>query len=130
MEKNLMDNPTNQEGTNDKALFANMPSMQEAETRSKRSRKWFLLVGGALAVGLIVCVGFCTIAFGSSFLTVITEKDDVQFVLDKFMLAMASKDAEYAYSLFSSRAKQQVPFSEIESWLDRQVLLSAADAGS
>jgi len=98
------------------ASAADKPSTQARNTTPKQSRKWFLLVGGT-AILLILCIVLCAAVFTSSFTRTVTEKGDVEAVLDQFMTAMESKNAEGAYSLFSSRAKRQMRLIEIESWL-------------
>jgi hypothetical protein len=100
------------------ASLADEPLTRAPGKPSKWSGKWPLFVGGAAVLGLMLCVGLCIATLGSNFLTVVTQKGNVAAVLDEFMKAMANKNAEHAYSLFSSRAKQQVPSSEIESWLE------------
>jgi hypothetical protein len=94
------------------------PSVHEMRSTPRWSSKWPRIVGGVAILGLALCIGCCTVTFGSSTLTVITQKDDIMAVLDEYMLAMTNGNAEHAHSLFTDRVKRQMPLSKIEGMLD------------
>lgn len=87
------------------------------DTRGKKSRKTLVIVLVALAIGLCLCAVICVIAGGTGIVRVALERDDVELVLDQFMQAMARKDVDAAYALYSARAQRQMPRSRLEELL-------------
>ena len=71
------------------------------------------ILGGAL----LLCAGLAALGVGSSMYISVTEKDDVKAALDIYMQRMSAKDAGGAYALFSSRARRQMPASQLETGL-------------
>jgi len=85
---------------------------------AKKSRRPFVIVGCVLLVGLCLCLSICGIYFGSTIYQSIAERDNVAAVIDKFMVAMAAKDTNQAYALFSTRARRQFAISKLEDMID------------
>jgi uncharacterized membrane protein len=89
----------------------------------KKSRRTPLLIGGLivlLVAVLCLCMGlccvlvyFCSSTLGGS----IAQRGEVAKVVDAYMRAMADKDLDRAYALFSSRAQKQAPRSAFEDML-------------
>lgn len=84
-----------------------------AEQRKKRLRL------GIVAAVLLACALSCVfLGFGGlrGFQSLSRDKVEVEILLDQLMRDMVSQDFEAAYDRFSTRAKRQVPFSEIENF--------------
>jgi hypothetical protein len=75
-------------------------------------RTWWIV--GIVAAAILVCSVVCGILFGSAIFKSIVERPNVEKVIDQFMRAMADKDADRAYALFSSRSKRKTPLADIE----------------
>jgi hypothetical protein len=75
-------------------------------------RTWWIV--GIVAAAILVCSVVCGILFGSAIFKSIVERPNVEKVIDQFMRAMAEKDADRAYALFSSRSKRKTPLADIE----------------
>jgi hypothetical protein len=72
----------------------------------------------AIAIGVCLVGVLCGVLFGSALIKSVTERPRVERLLDEFMSAMVRGDASAAYSLFSARARRQVPLLEIERMLE------------
>lgn len=90
-----------------------------APTPQPTGRNWFplFLVLAALGIATCVCVGLCIATMGSSLYAGITERDDIEQVLDRLMTAMEAKDSQTAYALFSVRAQRQWGIEELDKLL-------------
>jgi hypothetical protein len=82
--------------------------------KSRRKR----VVIGALVVGLCLFMGLCGVVFGAGILKVTIEKPKVERVIDKFMSAMAAKDADKAYTLLSTHSKKKASLADVEKLLN------------
>lgn len=70
------------------------------------------------AVGvIIICCLTCAGIFFSGFRSYAREKASIEKVLDKYMTAMADKDAAGAYDLFSPRTKKKIPLTKLKEQL-------------
>ena len=76
-----------------------------------------LLIGGGLLTVICSCAALCGLVFGGSVLGVATQRSDVATVIDAFMQAMSNKDTDQAYTLFSNRARRQMPLSKMQEML-------------
>jgi hypothetical protein len=83
---------------------------------AKESNKRIIIIG--TLVGLCVCLSVCGIIFGTQIAKAIKEKPEVESVIDQHMRAMADRDVNAAYELFSTRSKKNFPISKLESFLE------------
>ena len=92
-----------------------------SDAPKKRSRSLLIIAGSALLV-LCICVvvwlGYSVLARESPIRLWLIDQPGVMAVADEFMREMDEKDAEAAYALFSSHARQYVALSDIERYLD------------
>jgi len=65
-------------------------------------------------VGLCVVLTLCGVLFLGSSIRVALERDDVEGAIHQFMLAMARKNTNAAYAVFSERAQEKVPLSKLQ----------------
>jgi hypothetical protein len=93
------------------------PAVQPPNT-AKKSWLIIILVFGAGIIGLCACVGLCVAVLGTTVVTGITERDNVEQVLDAFMSAMEDKDVQTAYSYFSVKSQTQTDISDLEQMLE------------
>ena len=95
----------------------------------KKSRAWVIIVV-VVAAACLLCAVVGGLVFGKSIITSITEKDDIAQVCDRFMHAMLDRDVDSAYALFSTRARRQVPITELQALVqDNLYLLFAGYEG-
>jgi hypothetical protein len=86
----------------------------------KSNRNVFLTIIGALLVGsccISACVGIVGL-MGTGVARVLTEKPEVENVIDGYLSSMDSQDAGQAYTLISTRAKRNVLLADIEKCLE------------
>lgn len=94
------------------------PLVETASAPSNKSRRNVLVIVGVLAATLCLCIGACVIIAGSGMVRAALERDDVEQVIYEFMSAMARRDTDAAYALFSTRAQRHVSLSQIEELLE------------
>jgi hypothetical protein len=82
----------------------------------KRRRNWLILAGVVVAV-LFLCMSLCCIVSGSIFAQTWRDRPHIQGVIDEFMREMAAKDANKAYTLFSTRGKKSTPLADLQALL-------------
>ena len=94
-----------------------LPSSSISPQPQKSKKNNWIIVG--LLVGILcLCSVVCVAVFGTAMFKVYKEKAPVESVLDAYMTAMANKDADNAYALFSPRAQRQVSISQIQDLLE------------
>ena len=83
----------------------------------KKSKKWIWVVVGISLSALCLCAVAVAvfIVYGAKQVTI--ERSPIESILDQYMQAMANKDAEGAYALFSPRAQRQIPISDLQMWI-------------
>jgi hypothetical protein len=81
----------------------------ELPAQPKKRRRvplWLMIV--AAAIGLVaVCAG----GVAYFFIDAAGEVDDIEVVLEDFLAATSENDIDHAYSLFSTEARETVPFN-------------------
>jgi hypothetical protein len=82
-----------------------------------KSRNKTVFIVGAVVAGLFLCVVLCAVVIGTGTIKAALARDDVEQIVDEFMHAMAGKDIEAAYALFSTRARRIVSCSSLEELL-------------
>jgi hypothetical protein len=87
-------------------------------TRSK-SPWLILLAGGLLLIPCLCCGGFLALA-GRGVSMALTERGNVQKVVNDYLRKMDDKDAAGAYALFSPTARKSIPQSKIQELLEGQ----------
>jgi hypothetical protein len=89
-----------------------------------KSRNKTVFIMGAVVAGLFLCVVLCAVVIGTGTIKAALAREDVEQVVEEFMHAMAGKDTEAAYALFSTRAKRTASRSDLEDLLqDNNFLL-------
>lgn len=109
----------NRDKQNNRQKDSNSPSNAEAKTR-KRSRIWLLIVISFVAVAVCVCLSLVALLFvaARAFITSADNQDDWLALSDAYMQAMAAKDVETAYQLFSQEARREMGQSEFAGLLE------------
>lgn len=77
-----------------------------------------ILIVLGIALVLLVCAGVCVVAVGGGLFQAAGSRDDVQKVVDTFMVDMAKRDSNAAYNLFSTRAQRHVSHADVEKLLE------------
>ncbi|MBN2003569.1 MAG: hypothetical protein JXA21_09460 [Anaerolineae bacterium] len=93
-----------------------MPGTNASPPAKSKKVLWVIL---ALVVG-VSCLAsvICFATFGYGLVKTAREKAPVESVLDSYMQAMADKDIESAYALFSPRAQRQIPLSKLQELIE------------
>jgi hypothetical protein len=100
-------------------LPATSPDSQNTPLRpTNRSNKTLWIILGVVfgAIALCCLVAAAVIVMGA--IKSSKENTSASAVLDKYMRAMAAKNAEEAYDLFSPRAKRQIPILKVQEMLE------------
>lgn len=84
----------------------------------RKSRRTLFFVLGGIAGAIFLCVALAAVLIGRSILSIASEQAAIAPVVDHFMQAMAQRDANAAYQLFSSRAQRQTTLANISKLLD------------
>lgn len=89
----------------------------DSTNTKKRKQRNTLIVVGALGAAVCLCMGICVIAGGWRTITgsrkAALDLDEITAVIDEFMVEMEQGNAEAAYALFSARARNQFPLSDL-----------------
>jgi hypothetical protein len=85
---------------------------------SKKSRRNVFVIIGVLLICLCMCVGTASLVVGKGVIKIVTEEPKVEIVIDKYMKALADKDASKAYALFSTRAKKNISLADLGKFLE------------
>ncbi len=83
----------------------------------KRSRKKLVIIS-TVVVGLCLVLTLCGLLFVGGNIRVALERDDVEQAVHQFMLAMARKNVNAAYALFSERAQETVSLSKLQEMVE------------
>lgn len=75
---------------------------------------WVLVGGGLLFLIPCVCSGLVVAVIGRGVATAVVEHDDAELVVNNYFRLMKNQDIEGAYELFSLRARQTIPQSDLE----------------
>lgn len=89
-----------------------------APQKPRRSFKMPVLIAGIILLAGLCCLCLCVVVCGTSTSSVLEERPKIAKVIDAYMRAMADRDAEKAYALFSSRAQRQMSISEIKEGME------------
>ncbi len=87
-----------------------VPPATSAARGAPRKRAW---LAAAMILGLAACLVF-GVVIGDLAVKVVTDSPRVERVLADFMSAMAQRDTQTAYALFSSRARNEFPPSNLD----------------
>lgn len=94
------------------------PAAGRSPASPKRKwKRWVIAAGLILLLPCGCCGGFAAL-MGRNFYVAVTERDDIQMVLDRFLGHMDRKEVPLAYALFSARARRQLPMSNIQNAVD------------
>jgi hypothetical protein len=81
---------------------------------------WLILLAcGLLLVPCLCCGGFLALA-GRGISMAVTERGNVQKVVNDYLQKMDDKDVAGAYAMFSRTAKKSIPQSKIEEMVEGQ----------
>jgi hypothetical protein len=94
-----------------------MESQQKTQPSFTPPRRRWLIIVALVAVSLCACVGVGVGVFtmGRTLMQVNQEQAMITPVLDEFMQAMAARDTNRAYRLFSTRAQRQTAIADLEA---------------
>lgn len=75
---------------------------------------WLILLAGGLLLVPCLCCGGCFVVAGRGISMAVTERANVEQVVNDYMQKMEDKDVAGAYSLFSPLAKRTIPQSKVQ----------------
>ena len=95
-----------------------MPNIIPPPPKKSNKNLWIIICAAVGIFGLcsILCIAAIAVVFIEAN-KIASAKAPIEAVLDSYMKSMAAKDAESAYSLFSPRAQQQTPISNVQGLL-------------
>jgi hypothetical protein len=89
---------------------------------SKKRHRNLLIVVGSVLLAICICagvwLGWSVLSMESPLHLLLIEQPAVMAVADQFMTEMENRDAEAAYALFSSHARQYVALSDLEAFFE------------
>ena len=99
-------------------VFSTEATPSPAAPPVRQSRRNLFIIIGALIASLCLCSVLCVALLGTGAFKALSERGNVEQAVDEFMQAMAEKDTDTAYALFSARAQRQTNLSDLEKLLE------------